>query len=379
MKILAIDTSADETSVAITEDFRVLSSTISSQISAHAKWGGIVPSIARLAHEERIDAVVNETLRKAQLSQGEPLKPCFACAVPDWSTPSTAQNRFLAGAKISSNPVAIDAVAVTYGPGLSIALEVGIKKAKQLATAWGKRLIAVNHMEGHMYSPYISNSKGNPKREVIYPFLSLLISGGHTQIFIVTGNGQFGMIGQSVDDAAGEALDKAAKMLGLGYPGGQIIERLSLEVQNIDKYNFPRPMIHNDDCMMSFSGLKTHLYYFLKGQKGQTVDINNDLQYLASSFQEAVFGSVISKLSKAVKDTGVATIAVGGGVSINKRLRYLVRKLAKQYHGQALFPPYNYLCGDNASMIGIAAHLQALRADYVTDFDSLDRVPRLKL
>lgn len=353
MKILAIDTSADETSGAITEGFRVLSSTISSQIDSHAKWGGIVPSIARLAHEERIDFVIEETIRKARKYGAK-------------------DSKLLDGADI-------EAVAVTYGPGLSIALEVGIKKAKQLAELWGKKLIAVNHMEGHMYSPYIANSKGNPTRVVSYPFLSLLISGGHTQIILVQNNGKFEIIGESVDDAAGEALDKAAKMLGLGYPGGQIIERLSSEVQNIDKYKFPRPMIHNDDCMMSFSGLKTHLYYLLKGQKGHIIDVEKDLHYLASSFQEAVFGSVISKLSKAITITGVSNIAIGGGVSVNKRLRYLVRSLARKHQGKAIFPPLKYLCGDNASMIGVAAYLQALRGQYVCNFDSIDRVPRLKL
>jgi N6-L-threonylcarbamoyladenine synthase len=305
----------------------------------------------------------------------------------------------------------IGAVAVTYGPGLSIALEVGIKKAKELAMAWNVPLIAVNHMEGHLYSPFVQNSKGNPRRELQYPFLSLLISGGHTQIVLATENGKYEIVGETVDDSAGEALDKAAKMLGLGYPGGPIIERLASDVDNIDVYKFPRPMMHtqrpqnrvllvmhpsggprhlrktdflnasdgHNQCSMSFSGLKTHLYYFLKGEKGQTVDVQQDLKYIASAFQEAVFDSVVRKFERAVNQTGVKHWAVGGGVSINKRLRYLLRSLARKYEADIVFPPYPYLCGDNAAMIGVAAHMQAQRGDFVKDISSLERIPRLKL
>lgn len=349
MKILAIDTSADETSVALTEVFCVLSSTIASQITSHAAWGGIVPSIAKLAHAERIDGVVAETIRKAQRAR------CI-----------TSEKN-------------IDAVAVTYGPGLSIALEVGIKKAKELATAWHKPLIAVNHMEGHMYSAFVRNRNGNPSRELRYPFLSLLISGGHTQIVLAKANGVYEVVGETVDDAAGEALDKAAKMLGLGYPGGPIIERLAKEAHNEDVFKFPRPMVREETCMMSFSGLKTHLYYFLKGQKGHQIDIVQDIHILASSFQEAVFDTVLRKFSRAIKQTGVTRVAVGGGVSKNYRLRTLMRRLMVNYGGTVVFPSHAYLCGDNAAMIGIAAHMQTLRNDYVGDIQNLDRIPRLRL
>lgn len=380
MKILAIDTSADETSVAITEGFRVLSSTIASQIKSHNVWGGIVPSIAKLAHVERIDGVVAETVRKAKkgrLLHASPSKQCFACDKPRRSSQSSAKNRLLEGV-IKPQDACINAIAVTYGPGLSIALEVGINKAKELATAWKVPLIAVNHMEGHLYSPFVQNSKGNPHRELQYPFLSLLISGGHTQIVLAKENGKYEIIGETVDDAAGEALDKAAKMLGLGYPGGPILERLANDVENIDKYKFPRPMIGEKNCMMSFSGLKTHLYYYLKGEKGSTVDMQKDLKNIASAFQEAVFNSVIRKFERAVNQTGVKYWTVGGGVSINKRLRYLMRALAQKQGAEVIFPPYPYLCGDNAAMIGIAAYMQAQRKDFVIDIVALERIPRLK-
>lgn len=381
MKILAIDTSADETSVAITEGFRVLSSTIASQIKSHNVWGGIVPSIAKLAHVERIEGVVAETIRKARragLLHATPSKPCFACDLPLGRTQSSAQNRFLKGVN-KPQDICIGAIAVTYGPGLSIALEVGINKAKELSAAWNVPLLAVNHMEGHLYSPFVQNSKGNPHREVSYPFLSLLISGGHTQIVLASANGKYEIIGETVDDSAGEALDKAAKMLGLGYPGGPILERLAHDVENIDTYKFPRPMIGEKSCMMSFSGLKTHLFYFLKGEKGQEVNVQRDTKYLASSFQEAVFNSVIRKFERAVTQTGIKNWTVGGGVSINKRLRFLMRALARTHGAQVIFPPYPYLCGDNAAMIGVAAHLQAARGEFVENREELERVPRLKL
>lgn len=380
MKIIAIDTSADETSVAITEGYRVLSSTIASQIKSHNVWGGIVPSIAKLAHVERIEGVVAETIRKARkagLLHATPSKPCFACDKPRRSSPSSAQNRFLEGVN-KPQKTCINAVAVTYGPGLSIALEVGIKKAKELANTWKVPLIAVNHMEGHLYSPFVQNSKGNPQRELRYPFLSLLISGGHTQIVLAKENGKYEIIGETVDDSAGEALDKAAKMLGLGYPGGPILERLAYEVGNVDPYRFPRPMIGEKNCMMSFSGLKTHLYYYLKGEKGQSVDMKNDLKQIASAFQEAVFSSVMRKFERAVNQTGVKYWAVGGGVSANKRLRFLMRSLARKHTAHVSFPPYPYLCGDNAAMIGVAAYMQVQRGDFVQEIEALERIPRLK-
>jgi len=382
MKILAIDTSADETSVAITEGFRVLSSTIASQIKSHNVWGGIVPSIAKLAHAERIDGVVSETLRKAHVSvsrqssvdshQPNVSDKHLFCADDGVLPRGTSQ------AKYGVEDTQINAVAVTYGPGLSIALEVGINKAKELANTLKVPLISVNHMEGHLYSPFVQNSNGNPHRTLQYPFLSLLISGGHTQIVFAKENGKYEIIGETVDDSAGEALDKAAKMLGLGYPGGPIIERLAYEVDNVDPYRFPRPMIGEKNCMMSFSGLKTHLYYYLKGEKGQSVDMQKDLKNIASAFQEAVFNSVMRKFERAVNQTGVKYWAVGGGVSINKRLRFLMRTLARKYNAHVIFPPYPYLCGDNAAMIGIAAYMQAQRGEFAQDIEALERIPRLK-
>jgi N6-L-threonylcarbamoyladenine synthase len=333
-------------------------------------WGGIVPSIARLQHEQKIDPALDlvfKRLHRLRLSEKD-----------------------------------IGAIAVTQGPGLSIALEVGIKKAKTLALKWGMPLIGVNHLAGHLYSPFIQNSHGFPTRVVPERFLSLLISGGHTQIVKVVVNHEskvavgekskvksqndssasiheFTILGETMDDAAGEALDKAAKLLGLGYPGGPVIERLAKEVANVDLYRFPRPMIGLPTLDMSFSGLKTHLVQFLRGEKSVIVDQTLQLREIASAFQEAVFDTVIRKLRKAIEQTGITSIAVGGGVAANMRLRVLVRALARAHGGYAFFPPYPYLCGDNAAMIGVAAYYAHLRGSYVSDFDTFDRVPRLAL
>lgn len=346
MKILAIDTSADETSVAVTENRKVLSSAISSQIDAHSKWGGIVPSIAKLAHAERIDMMCKSALKKAHLTNG--IKE-------------------------------IGAVAVTIGPGLSVALEVGIKKAVEIANENSIPLYGVNHMEGHLYSPFVQNSKGKPDIPLCFPFLSLLVSGGHTMIVSVSDNGNYEILGETQDDAAGEALDKAAKMLGLGYPGGEVMERLSAEINNVDKYKFPRPMIHEKTFNMSFSGLKTHFYYLLKGDKGQNIDIQHDLKYLASSFQEAVFDVLLKKLESAINMKNPKTICVGGGVSANKYLRLKLRRLSKKYAIDLHFPPYKYLCGDNGAMIGVAASMMIKRGENPSNINLIERIPRLSL
>lgn len=340
MKILAIDTSCDETSAAVTSERRVLSNVIYSQMLHHKEWGGVVPSIAKRAHEERIDYVVSKTLEKHPIET-------------------------------------IDYIAVTYGPGLAIALEVGIKKAKELAQIYGKKIIPVNHMEGHIYSCFVQNSEGNPSHDFNFPYLALLISGAHTELVVFKDHVRYEVLGQTRDDAAGEAFDKAARMLGFGYPGGAVIERLAKEVHNIDRYNFPRPMAKSDNLEFSFSGLKTALLYHLK--KISDEEKLKELQYLASSFQEAVLGSLLIKTELAIQQTGIRRLLLGGGVAANQRLRHKMRKLVKKHQGTVLFPPYKYLNGDNATMIGVAAHYKAQKKTSISAHDQLDRVPRLSL
>lgn len=340
--VLAIDTSCDETAAAVVSGRRVLSNVIYSQVLMHKEWGGVVPSIARRAHEERIDWVVTEAVKKSKRAMEN-----------------------------------IDAIAVTYGPGLAIALEVGIRYARQLSKQYNKPIVRVNHMEGHLYSSFVQNSKGNPKRDFRFPYLGLLVSGGHTELILFKDHLQYEILGETVDDAAGEALDKAARMLGFGYPGGPVIERLSKQVENVDKYIFPRPMMKSGDLNFSFSGLKTALLY--KIRKMDEAEKNKEIEYLASSFQEAVFRTLVKKTEKAMEETGVNRLLVGGGVAVNQHLRQMVRALARKHSGTAYFPAVKYLNYDNAAMIGMVGAIRAEKGMFVENEQELDRVPRLSL
>lgn len=339
MKILAIETSCDETAVAVVEGRRVLSNVIYSQVLIHKKWGGVVPSLAKRAHEEKIDYVISEATKKFPLEE-------------------------------------LDAVAVTQGPGLAVALEVGIKRAKELADKYDKKLISINHLEGHLYSPFVQNSRGSPAIEFEFPYLGLVISGGHTEFVRFKNHLDYEVIGSTIDDAAGEAIDKAAKLLGLGYPGGPVMETLAKQGKNKDSFNFPRPMLHSRDLNFSFSGLKTSFYYFLKKNPPKNA---SEIRQLASSFQEAVFDTIIKKTEKAIIITGINRLIIGGGVSANLYLRKKLRDLVKKHNGKVLFPSFKYLTGDNAAMIGVVASYKANEGIYVEDRQSLDRIPRMSL
>lgn len=340
--ILAIDTSCDETSAAVVQDRRVLSHVEYSQIVLHEKWGGVVPNVAKRAHEERIDWVIEKALKNARVSYND-----------------------------------IDAIAVTYGPGLAVALGVGIDKAQELCTEYNKPLIGVNHMEGHLYSPFVQNSKGNPNRPYAFPYIGLLVSGAHTELVKFTSHLTYEIIGETRDDAAGEALDKAARMLGFGYPGGATIERLAREVDNKDIYHFTQPMVGSGDLAFSFSGLKTAFMY--KIQKMPEEEKNTQLHFLASAFQEAMFQTLMKKTRKAMRKTGITNVLVGGGVAVNERLRTTLRGMVKRQAGTISFSPYKYLNNDNAAMIGLVASIRAQKGLFEKDISKLDRVARLSL
>ncbi|MFH0773296.1 MAG: tRNA (adenosine(37)-N6)-threonylcarbamoyltransferase complex transferase subunit TsaD [bacterium] len=340
MNILAIDTSCDETAVAVTNGRRILSNIIYSQVLLHQKWGGVVPSLAKRAHEERIDGIVNLAIRKSRVR---------------WER--------------------IDVIAVTQGPGLAIALEVGIGKAKELAAKYNKPLLGVNHLEGHLYSVFAQNSNYKPERNILFPYLAMIISGGHTEFILWKNHSEYEVLGGTLDDAAGEALDKAGKLLGLGYPAGAVIERLAETVHHNDPYKFPRPMLYSKDLNFSFSGLKTSFYYFLK--KISVKEKNNNIELLASSFQEAVFDTIIYKAEQAIKKTGVTHLIISGGVSANLYLRKRFRTLVKSHVGTVFFPTIKTLTGDNAAMIGIAAWKRG--EQHLFSRNDFDREPRMKI
>lgn len=339
--ICAIDTSADETSAAVTEGNRVLSSVTFSQILEHSKWGGVVPDIARRNHQERIDDIVDEAVRKS--------------------------------GKIWND---IDAIAVTYGPGLAIALGVGIDKAKNLALTYRKPLIPINHMEGHIYSCFAANSKGNPQRNIQFPCLAVLVSGGHTELVVMRKHVDYEVIGQTRDDAAGEALDKAARIILKEhvYPGGPIIERLAKTGKD-NYFNLPVPMVRSNDLDFSFSGIKTALLYHV-----QRMGDNERLEHMAdlsATFQRVVVKSILDKLEKALELHAVNSVVMGGGVAANELLRSKVRGLCRSRGIKVYFPYKKALFGDNAAMIGVAASYRGLESSVSPE--SIERNARASL
>ena len=363
MKILAIETSCDDTCAAVLENDRVLSSIVSSQVMFHKKYGGVFPSVARDKHKEFIDPTVKKALQTAKV-------------------------------KIED----IDILAVTYGPGLAIALEVGIAKIKELFEKTGKPVIAVNHLEGHALSPFLKNRNGKyyAKNIVKFPFLSLVVSGGHTEIVLVKGIGDYELIGQTLDDAAGEAFDKVARLLKLGYPGGPLISKVA-ETGDKDKYDLPRCLEHSKDFNFSFSGLKTASLNFLKkiceekGKNSESISFHRISEYydsknmfftkkeisdFAASFEFAVVDILIKKLKAAVKKYGVKYVSIGGGVSANLALRKHIRKEMKKI-GIVVSMPETRFCTDNAGMIGIVAYHKAKRKEFLKKPMELDREPVL--
>lgn len=324
MKILAIDTSCDETAAAVTEGTKILSNVIWSQASLHAKFGGVLPSLAQRAHEEHIDWVVKKALGKHK----------------------------------------VEAVAVTAGPGLAIALGVGINYGKNL----GLPMLSVNHLEGHILSP-LANKSELPD----FPCLGLTVSGGNTQLILIKQIGDYQILAQTTDDALGEALDKAARMLGLGYPGGALLEKLA-RLGNHKRYPLPLPMAGREDRgEFSYSGLKAA---FWRLTENKTFD-QQEICDLAASFQNRAFEHLIRVTGESVragKYNSISNLLVGGGVAANVELRKRLRRLGKK----VWFPYSKKLYGDNAAMIGVAAGFKAERGEF-SEPDKIDRLPRWKI
>ena len=310
--ILAIESSCDETSAAVIKDGRyVLSNIISSQIDTHKQYGGVVPEVASRMHIEVINKVVLEALEEADIKLGD-----------------------------------IDAIGVTYGPGLVGALLVGLQYAKGLSYSLKKPLIPVNHIEGHICANYIEHKDLKP------PFVSLVVSGGHTFIVHVKDYGVYDVIGQTRDDAAGEAYDKVARALGLGYPGGPKIDKLSKE-GNENAIEFPKANFHDETLDFSFSGVKSAVLNYLNKCKMQDVEVNK--ADVAASFQKAVIDVLKQNVMKTCKQKNVNKIAIAGGVASNSSLRETLIKEAAKEGIEVLFPS-KILCTDNAAMIGSAAY-----------------------
>lgn len=350
MIILAIDTSCDETAVAITRNTEIVSNIVWSQASLHSSFGGVMPSLAQRQHEERIDWVVEKAIKQA----GIPIKK-------------------------------IDAIAVTIGNGLGIALGVGINKAKELAIKYKKPLIPVSHTEAHLLSSFcvpVSEKKRNV--DISFPALGLVLSGGTTAIALVKNIGEYEILAETSDDALGEALDKGARLLGLGYPGGAILEKLARE-GNPKRYKLPLPL-QNDRIKnrFSYSGLKTafvRLFNELKDPNRQ------DIADLAATFQSIAFDHVLRVLNFQIQNSNlkIHDLLLGGGVANNIEIKKRLRKLLKKYEIKLHVPYTKKLNGDNAGMIGVCAYLknknlnvEKLNAKYM-NYNEVERNPRLKL
>lgn len=328
--LAAIESSCDETAVSVVRGGDVLSNVISSQIEIHKRFGGVVPEIASRAHAEAIDNVFSEALSEAGIDISE-----------------------------------IDAVAVTYGAGLLGALLVGVAFAKSLAYSLDVPLIAVNHVEGHIAANYITN------KELCPPYISLLASGGHTEVTLVE-EGKITLLGSTVDDAVGEAFDKAARVLNLPYPGGPEIERLAKD-GNAD-IEFCKSYKNADNLNFSYSGLKTAVINYVRNREARGEAFSR--ADVAASFQATAVGMLVDAVSRAVKSTGVRTVSVGGGVAANGYLRDSLAKLSEQ-EKFTLYLPEKRLCTDNAAMIAIKAALDIKNACAHACDLSLDAKPNL--
>ena len=315
--ILAIESSCDDTSAAVLRGDRILSNVIASQ-KVHEQYGGVVPELASRAHQQNIVPVVDTAIKNANIRKEE-----------------------------------IDAVAFTRGPGLLGSLMVGVSFAKSFAQAMEIPLIEVNHLQGHVLSHFI---KENDESEVPqFPFICLLVSGGHTQILLLRSHFDMEVLGETIDDAAGEAIDKAAKIMDLGYPGGPIIDRLAKE-GNPEAYHFATPHIPGNNY--SFSGIKTSFLYFLRDRIAEEPNyIEEHKADLCASIQQCIVGFLIKKLEKAVKESGVKQIAIAGGVSANSLLRSELQRIGQKRHWKVFIPKFQF-CTDNAAMVGIAGYFK---------------------
>lgn len=348
MLILAIETSCDETACAVLKitggarpKFKTLSSVVASQIKVHTPFGGVVPTLAAREHVKNLPTVFKKAMKEAGISVKK-----------------------------------LDYIAVTEGPGLVIALLVGISFARALGYALGKKIIPVNHVKGHIFSNWLVLPKtGMVGEHVAFPALHIVVSGGHTELILMRKENSFELLGETRDDAAGEAFDKVAHMLALGYPGGPAISKLA-EKGNATRFALPRPMIDSRDYDFSFSGLKTAVLYLLK-KHPKILAHKRSRADLCASFEQAISDVIVAKTIKAAKEYGAKTVALSGGVSANRRLRAeLARAVAHKLTRAQFLVPTPFLSTDNAVMIAASAYFNRAHA---VSWKQLDAHPNLSV
>lgn len=331
--ILAIESSCDETAAAVVKNGReVLSNVINTQIAIHTEYGGVVPEIASRKHIENINPVIRKALEDAGVTLDD-----------------------------------IDAIGVTYGPGLVGALLVGVAEAKAIAFAKNKPLVGVHHIEGHISANYVENKELEP------PFVALVVSGGHTHLVKVNDYGEYEIVGRTRDDAAGEAFDKVARAIGLGYPGGPKIDKLAKE-GNPDAIEFPRAHVDDAPYDFSFSGIKSAVLNYINFANMQGKEINR--ADVAASFQKAVVDALVSRAVRLAKECGMDKLAIAGGVASNSALRAAIQEECTK-NNIRFYSPSPILCTDNAAMIGAAAYYEYIKG--VRHGYDLNAIPNLKL
>lgn len=320
--ILSIESSCDDTSAAVLCDKKALSNVVATQ-KIHEEFGGVVPELASRAHQQNIVPVVHQALVKANIDKKQ-----------------------------------LSAIAFTRGPGLMGSLLVGTSFAKSLAQGLNIPLIEVNHMQAHILAHFLDDEDNTTPS---FPFIAMTISGGHTQLVLVKDYFDMDIIGETLDDAVGEAFDKSAKILGLPYPGGPLIDKYA-QLGNPNAFEFPIPKV--GDLNFSFSGLKTSILYFINAQVAKNPDfISENRNDICASIQHTIITILMRKLKKAVKETGVTHVAIGGGVSANSGIRKALKDAEKQYGWTAHIPKFSY-CTDNAAMIGIVGYYKYLNNDF---------------
>ena len=346
MTILGIETSCDETAIAVLDiaddqTITVRSNIISSHVHLHAEFGGVVPSLAAREHAKNINRVLEAALKEAGVLDIEK---------------------------------EVDLIAVTYGPGLGPALIVGIAFAKSLAMLHDKPLVGVDHMRGHIYSNWLN--KSFDRKSVKFPILNLLVSGGHTELILMTDYEEFKLIGETQDDAVGEAFDKVARLLGLGYPGGPLISKLA-EQGNLERFPLPSPMINSKNFDFSYSGLKTAALYLLRDLKATNIELDDQIKAdIAASFQHAALEVLIQKTIRAAQEYNAQAIFLSGGVSANSLLRKKLHAAATELGIPYSQPDLAYT-GDNAAMIALAGYFAYQKNSATAQWQTLDMKPNL--
>ncbi len=363
MKILAIETSCDETGISIIDaqgsiesgvSFTLLADTLASQAELHSKYGGVYPTLAKREHIKALPILLKKVLNDAKIDEIQP---------------------------------SLDVIAVTYGPGLEPALWTGITFAQELSKKWNIPIVPVNHMEGHIFSTLVeaTDDKNHKLKNINYPAVALLISGGHTEMVLIKRPFHYQYLGGTVDDAVGEAFDKVARMLGLGYPGGPLISKLAQEAREMKlpnaKVALPRPMIKSGDLNFSFSGLKTAvLYHIKKGYQDDHILTIDEQRIIAREFEDACADVLSSKALEAMQEHNAKTLIIGGGVAANSYINTsILQTLSTLDNNIEILTPYKGLSGDNALMIAIAGYLRAERKEYAQNINNIKAQGTLKL